>query len=52
MSGKFLLDTNIVIAIFSNDLSVNKELAKADDLTLVSRYDHFKEIDGLLLVEW
>ncbi len=129
MSGKFLLDTNIVIAIFSNDLSVSKELAKTDevfvpsvvlgelfygafksnrrdenierindfannssvlvcdtftsmqygkiknslrlkgkpipendiwiaaitkanDLTLVSRDDHFKEIDGLLLVEW
>jgi tRNA(fMet)-specific endonuclease VapC len=129
MSGKFLLDTNIVIAIFANDLSVNKELAKADevfipsvvlgelfygafkssridenierinefannssvlvcdtstskqygkiknslrlkgtpipendiwiasiakanDLTLVSRDDHFKEIDRLLLVEW
>jgi tRNA(fMet)-specific endonuclease VapC len=32
MSGKFLLDTNIVIAIFAEDLSVQKHIARAGEI--------------------
>jgi predicted nucleic acid-binding protein len=39
MNGRFLLDTNIVIA-------------KQHELTLVSRDDHFKEIENFLTLTW
>lgn len=32
MNGKFLLDTNIVIALFGNDYSVKKNIAKAEEI--------------------
>jgi len=32
MSGKYLLDTNIVIALFAEDLSVQKHIAKAGEI--------------------
>jgi len=32
MSGKYLLDTNIVIALFAEDLSVKKHIAKAGEI--------------------
>lgn len=31
MSGRILLDTNIVIALFANDTSVQQHLADSDD---------------------
>ncbi len=36
MSGKYLLDTNIVIALFANDSSVKDKLAKADEVFVPS----------------
>jgi len=32
MSGKYLLDTNIVIALFANDPSVQKHIARAGEI--------------------
>ena len=32
MSGKYLLDTNIVIALFAEDPSVQKHIAKAEEI--------------------
>ncbi|MEK7289663.1 MAG: type II toxin-antitoxin system VapC family toxin [Planctomycetota bacterium] len=32
MSGKYLLDTNIVIALFAGDLPVKKHIAKAEEV--------------------
>ena len=32
MNGRFLLDTNIVIAIFANDASVKDSLEKAEEV--------------------
>jgi len=32
MSGKYLLDTNIVIALFSEDPSVQKHIARAGEI--------------------
>lgn len=32
MSGKYLLDTNIIIALFSNDPFVKKHVAKAEEI--------------------
>ncbi|MGH8001127.1 MAG: type II toxin-antitoxin system VapC family toxin [Brasilonema sp.] len=36
MSGKFLLDTNIVIALFQADIPLQKNLAKAEQVFLSS----------------
>lgn len=36
MSGKFLLDTNIVIALFGNDASVKTQLAHVDEVFISS----------------
>ena len=36
MNGKFLLDTNIVIALFADDVAVKDSLAKADEVFLPS----------------
>ncbi|MBI5822402.1 MAG: type II toxin-antitoxin system VapC family toxin [Chloroflexi bacterium] len=36
MSGKYLLDTNIVIALFANDASVMESLAKAEEVFIPS----------------
>jgi predicted nucleic acid-binding protein len=44
MSGKFLLDTNIVIALWAKDATVIAQLAIADD--------HFRHVDGLTIVAW
>jgi len=73
MSGKYLLDTNIVIA---SDIGTSREYGRIKDLlhkkghpipendiwiaalaiehglTLVSRDEHFKKIDGLKRDEW
>jgi len=32
MSGKYLLDTNVVIALFAEDASVQKHMAKAGEV--------------------
>jgi len=32
MSGRFLLDTNIIIALFGDDASVKNQLAHADEI--------------------
>ena len=32
MSGKYLLDTNIVIALFAGDLPVKRHIAKAEEV--------------------
>jgi len=34
MSGSYILDTNIVIALFGNDALVAKEIATADEIYL------------------
>ena len=36
MSGKYLLDTNIVIALFAEDPSVQKHFAKAREIYIPS----------------
>jgi len=36
MSGRFLLDTNIIIALFGNDTSVKNRLADADEVFISS----------------
>ncbi|MBV6402470.1 MAG: Ribonuclease VapC2 [Anaerolineales bacterium] len=36
MSGKYLLDTNIVIALFADDASVKENLVKAEEIFLPS----------------
>ena len=36
MSGKYLLDTNIVIALFAEDTSVKKHIAKAEEIFIPS----------------
>ncbi len=36
MSGRFLLDTNIVIALFQGDISVQEKLAKAEQVLVSS----------------
>ncbi len=36
MSGKYLLDTNIVIALFAEDTSVQKHIAKAGEVFIPS----------------
>jgi predicted nucleic acid-binding protein len=54
MNGKYLLDTNIVIALFAgaeNDIWI-AALAIEHSLTLVSRDEHFKQIDELKRAAW
>jgi tRNA(fMet)-specific endonuclease VapC len=34
MSGSYILDTNIVIALFANDSLVTKEIATVDEIYL------------------
>jgi tRNA(fMet)-specific endonuclease VapC len=36
MNGKYLLDTNIIIALFANDTAVKDNLAKADEVFVPS----------------
>ena len=36
MSGKYLLDTNIVIALFADESAIKENLAKADDVFVPS----------------
>jgi len=36
MSGRYLLDTNIVIALFAEDLSIQKHIAKAREIFIPS----------------
>ncbi len=38
MSGKYLLDTNIIIALFGNDYSVKKNIARAEEV-YIPAYD-------------
>jgi predicted nucleic acid-binding protein len=53
MPGKVLLDTNIVIALFSADKAVwIAAAAQQYGLPLATRDGHFKEIDGLALEIW
>jgi predicted nucleic acid-binding protein len=41
MSGNYLLDTNIVIAVFASEQPV-----------LVSRDNHFTQVEGLIVEGW
>ena len=34
MNGKYLLDTNIVIALFANDLALVNKISKAQDISI------------------
>jgi predicted nucleic acid-binding protein len=53
MNGDYLLDTNIVIALFANDLAVRDHLKKSSyDLTLATRDAHYDAIDGLKVAIW
>jgi predicted nucleic acid-binding protein len=52
MSGKYLLDTNIVIALFAADDIWIAAVAIEHDLTLVTRDEHFTDIDGLRRQSW
>ena len=36
MSGRFLLDTNIIIALFANEEEVQNKLAQADEIFVPS----------------
>jgi tRNA(fMet)-specific endonuclease VapC len=36
MSGRFLLDTNIIIALFANEASIINNLAQADEIFIPS----------------
>lgn len=45
MSGKYLLDTNMVIALFA-------AIAVQHNLMLVSRDGHFSEIENLKVIAW
>ena len=36
MNGRFLLDTNIIIALFANDISVREQLKKAEEVFVPS----------------
>ena len=36
MSGRFLLDTNIIIALFANEEEVQNSLAQADEIFVPS----------------
>lgn len=68
MNGRLLLDTNIVIGLIAQDASVRERLAEAIEvfvndiwiaaiaqqyqLTLVSRDEHFNEVEGLPVEMW
>lgn len=36
MSGRYLLDTNILIALFANETTVQEKLAQADEVYIPS----------------
>ncbi len=36
MSGRYLLDTNIIIALFANDIAVNNHLVNAEEIFIPS----------------
>ncbi|MBW4451401.1 MAG: PIN domain-containing protein [Nostoc indistinguendum CM1-VF10] len=36
MSGRYLLDTNIIIALFANDIEVNNQLVNAEEIFIPS----------------
>lgn len=36
MSGRYLLDTNIIIALFANDIAVNNQLGNAEEIFIPS----------------
>ncbi|MEH1966855.1 MULTISPECIES: hypothetical protein [unclassified Nostoc] len=36
MSGRYLLDTNIIIALFANDITVNNQLVNAKEIFIPS----------------
>ena len=36
MSGRYLLDTNIIIALFANDIAVNNQLVNAEEIFIPS----------------
>lgn len=68
MIGRYLLDTNIAIALFANKLEVIDSLSKAEEvfipsivigelyfgaeLDLATRDVHFDEIDNLAIARW
>ena len=47
MNGRYLLDTNILIALFAI-----AAIALQNDLTLATRDTHFNEIEGLKTALW
>ncbi|QLE40566.1 type II toxin-antitoxin system VapC family toxin [Nostoc sp. C052] len=36
MSGRYLLDTNIIIALFANDIAVDNQLVNAEEIFIPS----------------
>ncbi|MGD0360621.1 MAG: hypothetical protein ABSC93_07100 [Bryobacteraceae bacterium] len=48
MTGKFLLDTNIVIALLQGDAAT----ARCHDMVLVTRDRHFLEVEDLKTADW
>ncbi|MEH1875208.1 PIN domain-containing protein [Nostoc sp.] len=36
MTGRYLLDTNIIIALFANDIAVNNQLVNAEEIFIPS----------------
>jgi tRNA(fMet)-specific endonuclease VapC len=63
MSGKCLLDTNIVIALFADDSAVKENLVKTDEIFIPSivigelnygarKSAHFGEIESLKTLAW
>lgn len=46
MSGRFILDTNIIIAIFSGETSIKEHLLKAE-LRIIRKSNKEKDIIGL-----
>lgn len=56
-TGRFLLDTNIVIALLEGDDGVSSKLNLASEvfcheLVLVTRDRHFLEVDDLTVATW
>jgi predicted nucleic acid-binding protein len=66
MNGRYLLDTNIIIALFADEAIVKSNLAQTNEvfipsfvigalqhaLTLVTRDAHFQEVENLQIVAW
>ena len=52
MNGRFLLDTNVVVALFGDESSVVNAVMRTHELDLVSRDEDFNSIDDLRCLRW